>query len=125
MGEFYPGFIRPTTRHHYPRTMGGGSGWRLALEAIGFGIVFRECPHGSGPHDLLRKVRTFSGHAQKGAATEVRVANVRKEFDRFPALHDVSLDIRSGELLALRGPSRQDDAVQADCHQRLATTPLW
>ena len=25
---------------------------------------------------------------------EVRVANVRKEFDRFPALHDVSLDIR-------------------------------
>jgi len=36
---------------------------------------------------------------------EVRVANVRKEFDRFPALHDVSLDIRSGELIALLGPS--------------------
>ena len=36
---------------------------------------------------------------------EVRVANVRKEFDRFPALHNVSLDIRSGELIALLGPS--------------------
>jgi sulfate/thiosulfate transport system ATP-binding protein len=36
---------------------------------------------------------------------EVRVINVRKEFDRFPALHDISLDIRSGELIALLGPS--------------------
>jgi sulfate transport system ATP-binding protein len=36
---------------------------------------------------------------------EVRVENVRKEFDRFPALHDVSLDIGSGELIALLGPS--------------------
>src|SRR6187551_242140 len=36
---------------------------------------------------------------------EVRVANVRKEFDRFPALDDVSLDIKSGELIALLGPS--------------------
>ena len=36
---------------------------------------------------------------------DVRVANVRKEFDRFPALHDVSLDIKSGELIALLGPS--------------------
>jgi sulfate transport system ATP-binding protein len=36
---------------------------------------------------------------------EVRVVNVRKEFDRFPALRDVSLDIRSGELIALLGPS--------------------
>jgi sulfate/thiosulfate transport system ATP-binding protein len=36
---------------------------------------------------------------------EVRVTNVRKEFDRFPALHEVSLDIRSGELIALLGPS--------------------
>jgi sulfate transport system ATP-binding protein len=36
---------------------------------------------------------------------EVRVANVRKEFDRFPALRGVSLDIRSGELIALLGPS--------------------
>ncbi|MHA6300120.1 sulfate/molybdate ABC transporter ATP-binding protein [Devosia sp. CAU 1758] len=36
---------------------------------------------------------------------EVRVENVRKEFDRFPALHDVSLDVGSGELIALLGPS--------------------
>ncbi len=36
---------------------------------------------------------------------EVRVANVRKEFERFPALHDVSLQINSGELIALLGPS--------------------
>lgn len=36
---------------------------------------------------------------------EVRVQNLRKEFDRFPALHDVTLDIHSGELIALLGPS--------------------
>lgn len=36
---------------------------------------------------------------------EVRVAGVRKEFARFPALHEVSLDIRSSELIALLGPS--------------------
>ncbi|MCQ8783845.1 sulfate/molybdate ABC transporter ATP-binding protein [Mangrovibrevibacter kandeliae] len=36
---------------------------------------------------------------------EISVRNVRKDFDRFPALHDVSLDIRSGELIALLGPS--------------------
>ncbi|MGO8077949.1 sulfate ABC transporter ATP-binding protein, partial [Rhizobium leguminosarum] len=34
---------------------------------------------------------------------ELRVQNIRKEFDRFPALHDVSLDIHSGELIALLG----------------------
>lgn len=36
---------------------------------------------------------------------DVSIRNVRKEFDLFPALHDVSLDIRSGELIALLGPS--------------------
>jgi sulfate/thiosulfate transport system ATP-binding protein len=36
---------------------------------------------------------------------DVRVVGVRKEFDRFPALDHVSLDIRSGELIALLGPS--------------------
>ncbi len=36
---------------------------------------------------------------------DISVRHVRKEFDRFPALHDVSLDIRSGELIALLGPS--------------------
>lgn len=36
---------------------------------------------------------------------EIRIDNIRKEFDRYPALHDVSLDIREGELIALLGPS--------------------
>ncbi len=36
---------------------------------------------------------------------EVRVVDVRKEFEQFPALHNVSLDIISGELIALLGPS--------------------
>jgi len=36
---------------------------------------------------------------------DIRIAKVRKEFDRYPALHGVSLDIRSGELIALLGPS--------------------
>lgn len=36
---------------------------------------------------------------------DVSIQSVRKEFDGFPALHDVSLDIRSGELIALLGPS--------------------
>ncbi len=41
----------------------------------------------------------------KGLGMEVRVAGVRKEFARFPALHNVSLTIQSGELIALLGPS--------------------
>jgi sulfate transport system ATP-binding protein len=36
---------------------------------------------------------------------QIRVENIRKEFARYPALNDVSLDIRSGELIALLGPS--------------------
>ena len=36
---------------------------------------------------------------------DIRIANVRKEFGIFPALHGVSLDIKSGELIALLGPS--------------------
>jgi sulfate/thiosulfate transport system ATP-binding protein len=36
---------------------------------------------------------------------DIRIEKIRKEFDRFPALHDVSLGIRSGELIALLGPS--------------------
>jgi len=36
---------------------------------------------------------------------DIRIVSVRKEFDRYAALHGVSLDIRSGELIALLGPS--------------------
>jgi sulfate transport system ATP-binding protein len=36
---------------------------------------------------------------------DIRVANVLKQFSRYPALNDVSLDIRSSELIALLGPS--------------------
>ncbi|SFZ81413.1 sulfate transport system ATP-binding protein [Devosia enhydra] len=36
---------------------------------------------------------------------DVSIKSVRKSFERFPALDDVSLDIRSGELIALLGPS--------------------
>jgi sulfate transport system ATP-binding protein len=36
---------------------------------------------------------------------DIRVENVLKEFSRYPALNDVSLNIKSGELIALLGPS--------------------
>ena len=38
-------------------------------------------------------------------AAAVSVRGVRKRFGRYPALNDVSLDVRPGELLALLGPS--------------------
>src|SRR6476659_202583 len=43
--------------------------------------------------------------AHKGLVLDIRVEHVLKEFSRYPALDDVSLDIRSGELIALLGPS--------------------
>ena len=36
---------------------------------------------------------------------DIRVQDIRKEFSRYPALNEVSLDIKSGELIALLGPS--------------------
>ncbi len=35
----------------------------------------------------------------------VEVKNIKKQFGRFPALHDLSLKVESGELVALLGPS--------------------
>ena len=35
----------------------------------------------------------------------VTVTNISKSYGKFPALYDVSLEVRSGELLALLGPS--------------------
>jgi sulfate transport system ATP-binding protein len=40
-----------------------------------------------------------------GANVDIRVEHVLKEFSRYPALEDVSLEIGSGELIALLGPS--------------------
>lgn len=36
---------------------------------------------------------------------DIRIDKIRKEFGDFPALHDVSLHVKSGELIALLGPS--------------------
>jgi sulfate transport system ATP-binding protein len=36
---------------------------------------------------------------------DIRIDDVTKRFERYPALHGVNLDVRSGELLALLGPS--------------------
>ncbi len=41
----------------------------------------------------------------RALSLDIRVQNVIKEFARYPALDNVSLDIRSGELIALLGPS--------------------
>src|SRR5690606_26247609 len=46
-----------------------------------------------------------TGGTRTGEVLDIRVEAIRKEFSRYPALHDVTLDIRSGELIALLGPS--------------------
>jgi sulfate/thiosulfate transport system ATP-binding protein len=51
--------------------------------------------------------RAIAGTSKEGQGSQVdiRVENVLKAFSRYPALNDVSLSIRSGELIALLGPS--------------------
>ncbi len=50
---------------------------------------------------------TSSAHSSDAARApvEIRAAGICKSFARHPALNDVSLDVRPGELLALLGPS--------------------
>ncbi len=57
--------------------------------------------NGAMPTNSLRREADI-----KEKSMELAIRHVRKEFDRFPALHDVSLDIRSGELIALLGAIR-------------------
>ena len=45
------------------------------------------------------------GRKTRGQSLDIRVDTVRKEFSHYPALNDVSLNVRSGELIALLGPS--------------------
>ena len=45
------------------------------------------------------------GGTERESDLDIRVENVLKEFSRYPALEDVSLEIKSGELIALLGPS--------------------
>jgi sulfate transport system ATP-binding protein len=47
----------------------------------------------------------FYATQYQGTAVDIRIEDIYKEFDRFPALNGVSLDIRSSELIALVGPS--------------------
>ena len=54
---------------------------------------------------LRRRTRGHPPPLKGQSCLDIRVQNVRKEFSRYPALNDVSLDIRSGELIALLGPS--------------------
>src|SRR5687767_11304008 len=59
----------------------------------------------STPEDGIEERGGRPSQRAQATGMEIRIVNVRKEFERFPALHDVSLNIRAGELIALLGPS--------------------
>ena len=75
---------------------------RLAARPAG---ARHACPQDRPRMPLRRRTRCQRQDDIEGQLHGHPRQNVRKEFDRYPALHDVSLDIRSGELLALLGPS--------------------
>src|SRR5690554_3851030 len=58
-----------------------------------------------GPGSVSAAVGAVARKPLGEGGVEVRIQNVSKEFNALPALHDVSLDIRPGELIALLGPS--------------------
>src|SRR6185437_12126797 len=63
-----------------------------------------DAAHQDHPRIPLRG-RTRGHKAPLKDPMDIRVQNIRKEFSQYPALHDVSLNIISGELIALLGPS--------------------
>ena len=53
----------------------------------------------------LEPALTVDQTSEPELSAAVSVRGVKKKFGRYPALNDVSLDVRPGELLALLGPS--------------------
>jgi sulfate transport system ATP-binding protein len=56
-------------------------------------------------NDVNYPARHGAGRSAWGEPVDVSIENVEKAFGETPALHGVSLEIKSGELVALLGPS--------------------